>query len=178
MGGTKLRTERRASCQEVVISTRLLPLGNRCQNFDTTTPCGSPYFRGNLATVVDVPQVIEIFEIVMIFSLAACTGWLVTRSLPQALIERQKRVEGVVEQFRTELQSIVAQGAEQKVAGERLAEEVSTYLDQIERKRSSTTAAASRIAAASPQSVPQPVNVAALSRNDQIAYARRMSQGA
>lgn len=127
--------------------------------------------------MVNVPQVIELFEIGMILALAACTVWLGVRSLPQALIERQKRVEGVVEQFRTELQSFVADRAAWQAQGERLAEEVSTYLDQIERKRSSTAAAASRLAATNPNLVPAPVNAASMSRAEQINYMRRQAAG-
>jgi len=115
----------------------------------------------------------EVVEIGVLASLVACNTWLVVRSLPAALIERQKRVEGVVEAFRTEVQTITAQGAEQRVAGERLAQEVSTYLDQIERKRSSTAASASRMASAQPPAI----NVAQMSRADQIAYLRRSNGG-
>ena len=93
---------------------------------------------------------LDVAVLVAISSLVACNWWLIARSLPQALIERQKRVETLVEQFRTEVQSIAAERAEQRVQGERLAEEISTYLEQIERKRSSTAASASRWAPASP----------------------------
>ena len=117
---------------------------------------------------------LDVLILVSLASLVACTAWLTIRSLPQALIERQKRIEAVVEQFRTEVQSIAAERAEQRVAGERLAEEVSTYLEQIERKRSSTAASASRIAGVQNQ---QPPNLATLSRSDQIDYMRRNSGG-
>jgi len=113
----------------------------------------------------------QVLELVAFSSLAACAVWFARRSLPAALIERQKRIEAVVERFRTDLEAVVAQRTEQKLQGERLAEEVSTYLDQIERKRSSPTAAASRIAA----KMPQPINVGAMSRHEQIEYLRRQT---
>ena len=119
--------------------------------------------------------VAEVVILVSLASLTACTVWLAVRSLPQALIERQKRVEAIVEQFRTEVQSIGAERAEQRVQGERLAEEVSTYLDQIERKRSSTAASASRLAAVQTQF--QQPDIASLSRADQIDHMRRNSGG-
>jgi len=117
---------------------------------------------------------LDIVVLMLLASLGACTWWLVVRSLPQALIERQKRVETLVEQFRTEVQSIGAERAEQRVQGERLAEEVSTYLEQIERKRSSTAASASRIAGVQNQ---RPPDLASMTRADQIAHLRRMSGG-
>ena len=51
---------------------------------------------------------------------------------------------------------------------ERLAEEVHGYLDQVERKRASTAASASRLKGNGPEAV----NVGQLSRAEQIAWAR------
>lgn len=117
---------------------------------------------------------LDVLVLVSIASLLVCNGWLLRRSLPQLLIERQKRIEADIEGFRTEVQSIAAERAEQRVQGERLAEEVSTYLEQIERKRSSTAASASRIAGVQRQ---QPPDLANMTRADQIAHLRRMSGG-
>jgi hypothetical protein len=127
--------------------------------------------------VLETPllPVLEVLEIVAIAALTACTVWLGVRSLPQALIERQKRVESAVATFRTELETITGERAAWKAQGERLAEEVSTYLEQIERKRSSTAAAASRIAGAQATAAPPDIN--SMSRAEQIAYCRQTMGG-
>ena len=124
--------------------------------------------------MVDVPQIIEIFELVMIFSLAACTAWLARRSMPATLEARQRRIEAIPAEVSAKLAEIMDERALWKVQGERLAEEVHGYLDQIERKRSSTAASASRISAAQPAQV----RVEDMSRAQQIAYARRNAAAA
>jgi len=116
--------------------------------------------------------ILEVLELVSLVALAACTVWLARRSLPAGLLLRQKRVEELVAGCGIEVESIVQERAAWKAQGERLAEEVSTYLDQIERKRASTTAAASRIAAVKGNG--EPPNVDTMSRPQQIAYARKV----
>jgi len=129
--------------------------------------------------VVDCPPVggpllplLEVVEIAVILALAACTGWLALRSLPAGLRSRQNHVEEVTAGLSVEVQAIVAERATWRAQGERLAEEVSTYLEQIERKRSSTAAAASRLKKKEEngQATGDPAN---MSRADQIALARR-----
>jgi len=116
--------------------------------------------------------VLEVVEIVGLLALAACTGWLALRSLPAGLRSRQDHVEEVTAGLSVEVQAIVAERATWRAQGERLAEEVSTYLEQIERKRSSTAAAASRLK--KKEEVGQaPIDAANMSRSDQIALARR-----
>ena len=114
---------------------------------------------------------LEVIELVVLASLVACTVWLARRSLPAGVLLRQKRVEELVAGCTIEVEAIVQERAVWKVQGERLAEEVSGYLDQIDRKRASTTAAASRMKSASEANA-RPTNLAAMSRTDQIAYAR------
>jgi len=121
-------------------------------------------------SVWDAPLIslLEVFELVALASLAACTLWLVVRSYPSALDGRQKRVEAISAELASKVAEIIAERAVWKLQGERLAEEVETYLGQIERKRSSTAASASRIAAVQPE-----VKLENMSRNEQIAMARR-----
>lgn len=116
--------------------------------------------------------ILEVLELVSLAALVACTVWLALRSMPAGLLARQKRVEEVAARVTVEVESIVAERATWKAQGERLAEEVSTYLDQIERKRSSTAAAASRLKAN--QELAAPPRVESMSRVDQIAHARRV----
>jgi len=120
---------------------------------------------------------LEVFELVVLASLVACTLWLARRSLPAGVLLRQKRVEELVAGCTVEVEAIVQERAVWKVQGERLAEEVSGYLDQIDRKRASTTAAASRMKSAGEANAARP-NIGALSRTDQIAYARQHFGGA
>lgn len=125
-----------------------------------------------MAPVLDVPliSVLEVFELVCLAGLTACTVWLVRRSLPATLETRQKRIETVVADFGAQLAAIGDERALWKVQGERLAEEVETYLGQIERKRSSIAASASRIDRA--PAAGQAVKPSDLSRADQLAWAR------
>lgn len=113
--------------------------------------------------------VLEVIEIVGLLALAACTLWLALRSLPAGLISRQRHIEEVTAGLSVEVQAVVAERATWKAQGERLAEEVSGYLDQVERKRSSIAASASRLKAKDGEGV----KVDSLSRVDQIALARR-----
>lgn len=124
-----------------------------------------------MPTVWDAPLIslLEVFELVALASLAACTVWLVFRSQPAALDARQKRVETISAALATKVDGIVDERAIWKVQGERLAEEVHTYLEQIERKRSSTAASASRIAGVQAAAAP---DISSMSRNEQIALAR------
>jgi len=115
---------------------------------------------------------LEVIELVAIFFLAAGTIWLFVRSLPAALESRQKRVEQLVAQFHTDLAQISDERALWKVQGERLAEEVEGYLGQIERKRASTAASASRISTT--QAGPQ-IPIDKMPRADQLAWARRQA---
>lgn len=116
--------------------------------------------------------ILEVFELVALVGLAACTVWLALRSFPAALQSRQKRVENIVEGLRTELAQIVDQRTAWKAQGERLAEEVSTYLDQIERKRASTAASASRLKRSQTENA-EPIQPNQMSRGEQLEYARR-----
>jgi len=116
--------------------------------------------------------VLEVIEIVGLLALAACTGWLALRSLPAGLRSRQDHVEEVTAGLSVEVQAIVAERATWRAQGERLAEEVSTYLEQIERKRSSTAAAASRLK--KKEEIGQTSgDPAQMNRAEQIALARR-----
>jgi len=115
--------------------------------------------------------ILEVIELVAIASLVACTVWFARRSLPAGLLARQKRVEELVAGAHIEVEAIVQERAAWKAQGERLAEEVSTYLEQIERKRASTTAAASRIKAAQDTGAAPDLN--SMSRVDQVSYARK-----
>lgn len=122
--------------------------------------------------MVNVPliPVLEVFELIALAILASCTVWLVVRSMPATLETRQKRIEAISAELASKVAEIIDERAAWKLQGERLAEEVSTYLDQIERKRSSTAASASRIAAAKPAA---PADVSSMSRAQQIAHVRR-----
>jgi len=122
--------------------------------------------------VWDAPLIsaLEVFELIALASLAACTVWLLFRSYPSALDGRQKRVEAISAELASQVAAIVDERAVWKLQGERLAQEVSTYLDQIERKRSSTAASASRIKGAQLEAAP---DIASMTRNEQIALARR-----
>jgi len=115
---------------------------------------------------------LEVFELVILASLVACTVWLARRSLPAGVLLRQKRVEELVAGCTVEVEAIVQERAVWKVQGERLAEEVSGYLDQIDRKRASTTAAASRMKSAQ-EATNGPVDFGSMSRTDQVSYARK-----
>jgi len=115
--------------------------------------------------------ILEVLELVALGSLVACAVWFARRSLPAGLLARQKRVEELVAGAQVEVEAIVQERASWKAQGERLAEEVSTYLDQIERKRASTTAAASRIASAKDQG--RAPDLSGMSRHDQVSYARK-----
>lgn len=115
--------------------------------------------------------ILEVIELVTLAALVACAVWFARRSLPAGLLLRQKRTEELVAGCQVEVEAVVAERASWKAQGERLAEEVSTYLDQIERKRASTTAAASRIQAA--KEVGATPDVGGMSRVDQVAYARK-----
>ncbi len=117
---------------------------------------------------VSVGLVVEIFELVVIGLVGAGAWWLYTRSAPATLERRQKRVENQLVEFGTQLDAIVAQRASWKAQGEALVEEVSTYFDRIERKRASTAASASKVAAAA-----GPVDVTKLPRGVQIQMARQ-----
>jgi len=113
---------------------------------------------------------LEVFEIVSLVALAACAVWLTRRSMPARLEFRQKRIEGIVAEFDARVTEIVEAGAAQRVQFQSMAQEVETYLGQIERKRASTAASASRLSASA-----EPVKVENLSRADQLAWARRQS---
>ena len=115
---------------------------------------------------------VRVAGIVGFLTLGACTGWLTLRSLPAGLEARQKRLETIVAGYKTDLAAIADERTAWRVQGERLAEEVSTLLDQVERKRSSTAASASRIKAAAE---PEPVSPENMSRADQILWARHMA---
>jgi len=123
-----------------------------------------------------VPQVplLEVFELVVLAALAGGTVWLVVRSLPATLEARQKHLETVVAGFSARLTEIVDERAVWKLQGERLAEEVETYLGQIERKRASTAASASRIAGTQAAA---PVDVSKMPRADQLRWARQQNSG-
>ncbi len=127
--------------------------------------------------MLDAPLIslLEVFELIALASLGACTVWLAVRSLPQALIERQKRVEAIVATLSTRVAEFADERVALKVQYTALGEEVENYLGQIERKRSSTAAAASRIAGV--QALAGPPNVASMSRSDQIAHLRRQTGG-
>jgi hypothetical protein len=114
--------------------------------------------------------ILDVRVIVSLLGLGACTVWLALRSQPAALTSRQKRVEDVVAGFGVELETISSERATWKVQGEKLAEEVSTYLDQIERKRASTAASASRIAAVTGKNGAE--DVGSMSRQEQLNYVR------
>jgi len=118
--------------------------------------------------VLDLPQLVEIFEIVAICLLVACTAWLVRRSMPATLEFRQKRIEAISAELASKVGEIVDERAVWKLQGERLAEEVEGFLGQIERKRASTAASASRI----DKGGAAQVKPADLSRADQLAWAR------
>ncbi len=117
---------------------------------------------------------LEVFELVVLAALAAGTVWLVVRSLPATLEARQKHIETVVAGFSTRLTEIIDERAVWKLQGERLAEEVETYLGQIERKRASTAASASRIAGTQPAAQ---VPIEKMPRSDQLKWARRQNSG-
>ncbi len=117
---------------------------------------------------LSLPLVLEVLELVAIVALGAGAWLLHTRTAPAQLERRQKRVEGLVADFGAQLDAIISQRAAWKAQGEALVEEVSTYFDRIERKRASTAASASKVAAAA-----APQNVNELPRGQQIALARR-----
>lgn len=117
---------------------------------------------------------LEVVELVLIAALLACTAWLFVRSLPAGLDFRQKRIEAISAELSSQVAAIVDERAVWKAQGERLAEEVSTYLEQIERKRSSTAAAASRIAAVQTRAAP---DIGSMSRAQQIAHCRDVMGG-
>ncbi len=123
---------------------------------------------------VTLDVVLIVAEIVVFLSLAGCTVWLASRSLPAGLDARQKRIEAISAELSSQVAAIVDERAAWKAQGERLAEEVSTYLEQIERKRSSTAAAASRIAAVRE---PGPPDIGSMSRAEQIAHVRSVMGG-
>ena len=120
-------------------------------------------------------SILEVFELVALAFLGLGMVWLMVRSMPATLETRQRHMEGVVSSFDTRLTEIVDERAVWKLQGERLASEVETYLGQIERKRASTAASASRMAGAQN---PQPVSIDKMSRGEQIAMARRRSGAA
>lgn len=119
--------------------------------------------------MLDLPliSVLEVFELVALATLAACTVWLLTRSMPVALESRQKRVEEIAAKSAASVAEIVDERAVWKAQGERLAAEVEAYLDQIERKRRSTAASASRLT-----TLKEPPKLETMSRAEQIALAR------
>jgi len=117
----------------------------------------------------------ELTVLVALASLGACTAWLLLRSMPATLEARQKRVEAVVAALGTRVAEFSDERVALKVQYTALGEEVENYLGQIERKRSSTAAAASRIAGV--QALAGPPNLASMSRSDQIAHLRRQSGG-
>lgn len=121
--------------------------------------------------MLDLPliSVLEVFELVAISTLAVCTVWLITRSLPATLEARQKRIEAISAELASKVAEVVEDRTLWKLQSERLATEVETYLGQIERKRASTAASASRLA---PQNA-KPVSIDKMSRADQIAMARQ-----
>lgn len=116
-------------------------------------------------------SMLEVFELVAISGLIGCTVYLFRASLPATLESRQKRLEAISAELSARVVEVVDERAVWKAQGERLAEEVSTYLDQIERKRRSTAASASRVTAAQE---PQ-IKVEDLSRAEQIAHCRRLA---
>jgi len=118
-----------------------------------------------------------VVSIIAILALAACTVWLTIKSLPAGLESRQKRFEAKVADLATRVAEIVDERSVWKAQGERLAEEVSGYLEQIERKRSSTAAAASRIAGRQPQLQQERPNLGTMTRSEQIAHARAQLGG-
>jgi len=122
--------------------------------------------------VLDMPliSVLEVFELVSIATLAACTVWLIVRSMPATLEARQKRIEGISAELASKVAEVEADRTLWKLQSERLATEVETYLGQIERKRASTAASASRMA---PAGNAKPVSIDKMSRADQIAMARQ-----
>lgn len=150
------------------------PASNHSSRWWETTPTTtyrlSTDFRSTLPPVLDVPLIsaLEVFELVAIAALAGCTAFLFRRSMPATLESRQKRIEAISAELSSRVVEIVDERAVWKAQGERLAEEVSGYLDQIERKRRSTAASASRI-----QADTEPVEVSKLPRAQQIAMARR-----
>ena len=117
---------------------------------------------------------LEVFELVVLATLTAGTVWLMVRSMPASLEARQKRIEAISAQLASKVGEIVDERAAWRLQGERLAEEVEGYLGQIERKRASTAASASRIAGGAAP----PVAVDKMPRADQLAWARRQSAGA
>ena len=115
-------------------------------------------------------SILEVFELVALSFLGLGMVWLMVRSLPATLEGRQKRIEGIVSGFDTRLTEIVEAGAAQRVQFQTIAQEVETYLGQIERKRASTAASASRIAGTQN---PAPVSIDKMSRAEQISMARK-----
>jgi hypothetical protein len=124
---------------------------------------------------VPLIPLIDVLEIVAIAALAVGTVTLAVRSLPSGLIARVRRAETIVAEFKTDLAAIVDERTAWRVQGERLAEEVGTMLDQVERKRSSTAAAASRMKLAGEHAAAP--RIEDMSRAQQIQHARRSMGG-
>ncbi len=117
--------------------------------------------------------VLDVAVLVTLVSLVASTAWLAVRSVPAGLLARQKRVEEIAAGVQVQVEEITSDRATWKAQGERLAEEVSGYLDQIERKRASTTAAASRLKGL--KDANGGLKVEEMSRAQQIARCRQLA---